>query len=188
MLQHLDCKTLQIVYRSNVRTAINSPIRENKRAELLVLGSGEGELGSPGVLLTTATEILDELYPEPDSPKHKVPVFTPEELVGMSFLKKQEDGVIIRAKVERQIRDHEAENHQNLKFVLSLGDGQLDELITYNELADLIDRQEEQHESGDLLHYAFKEVLDHRKVSKSDPLYMGSSWNVLVHWEDGTQS
>ena len=49
----------------------------------------------------------------------------------MTFLKDNpdEDEEPLRAKVVRQIMDHDAENHQQIKFLLSLGDGEMEELI-----------------------------------------------------------
>ena len=35
--------------------------------------------------------------------------------------------------------DHDSENHQQIKFRLALGDGQLEEIISYNELSDLVE-------------------------------------------------
>ena len=34
--------------------------------------------------------------------------------------------------------DRDAENHNQIKFLLALGDRQLEELISYNELSDLV--------------------------------------------------
>ena len=51
---------------------------------------------------------------------------------------KDDGGEFIRAKVVRKIIDRNAENHDQIKFLLALGDGQLEELISYNELCDLV--------------------------------------------------
>ena len=65
-------------------------------------------------------------------------------------------------------------------------------MITYNELYDLVDRQNakemEQDEYGER-YYAFREVLDHKgPLTKDDADYKGSSYNVLLHWENGEQT
>ena len=85
--------------------------------------------------------------------------------------------------------DRDAENHQQIKFLLALGDGKLEEIISYNELSDLVTKSLAAKESGqqDLISYA--RMLDHQGPLKShDPKYKGSSYNVLVDWDDKTQT
>ena len=98
------------------------------------------------------------------------------------------DDELNRAEVVRKIMDRDAENHQQIKFLLVLGDGKLEEIISYNELINLITESLAAKESGqqDLISYA--EILDHQGPLKShDPKYKGSSYNVLVDWDDKTQ-
>ena len=118
-----------------------------------------------------------------------LPKFSPEELIGMILLKTSPDGEgnSMRAKVVCQIMDRDVENHQQIKFVLSLGDGELKELILYNKLCDLITEQMESKGMGYGEIYTFKSILDHQGPLKHhDPKYKGSQWNVLVAWDDGT--
>ena len=44
--------------------------------------------------------------------------------------------------------DHNAENHQQIKFLLALGDGELEEIISYNELSDLVVESMASKENG----------------------------------------
>ena len=70
-----------------------------------------------------------------------------------------------------------------------MGDGKLKEIISYNELSDLVTESLAAKESGkqDLTSYAG--VLDHQGPLKSyGPKYKGSSYNVLVDWDDKTQT
>ena len=60
-------------------------------------------------------------------------LFPPEELLGCTFLYQTPENGEVCAKVVRKIIDADAEQHQNLKFLLSLGDGQLEHIIAYNE-------------------------------------------------------
>ena len=53
------------------------------------------------------------------------------------------DGKAYKAKVVRQIMDKEAEDRKQVKFLIEIGDGELEELISYHELADIIEKQEE---------------------------------------------
>ena len=55
----------------------------------------------------------------------------------MTVLRKINDD-LLRVKVVQKIMDHDAKNHQQIKFLLSLGDGQLEEIISYNELSNLV--------------------------------------------------
>ena len=85
--------------------------------------------------------------------------------------------------------DHDTENDQQIKFLLSLGDGQLKELISYNELSDLLTESMQAKQSGhnDCITYAC--ILDHQApLRHHDPKYKGLMWNVLVNWEDGSQT
>ena len=77
--------------------------------------------------------------------------------------------------------DRDTENHQQIKFLLALGDGKLEEIISHNELSNLVTESLSAKESGqqDLISYAG--ILDDQGPLKShDPKYKGSSYNVLV--------
>ena len=82
---------------------------------------------------------IQDYYDDPIN----LPKFLPEELIGMTFLKTppNSDGESIRAQVVHQIMDCDAENHSQIKFPLSLGDGELEELISYNKLCNPITEQ-----------------------------------------------
>ena len=66
----------------------------------------------------------------------------------MTFLHDVDDDQRLRAQVVCQVIDHDAQNHQNLKFLLSLGDGDIEELIGYNELCDIITEQQAAEKKG----------------------------------------
>jgi hypothetical protein len=85
--------------------------------------------------------------------------------------------------------DREAENNKRIKFLVSLDDGEYEEIMAYNELSDLIERQHTQEPSGELEVFTLKGVTDHQgPLRKSDPRYKGSSYNVLMTWEDGSKT
>ena len=84
----------------------------------------------------------------------------------------------IQAKVVRQIMDRDA-----------LVDGELEELISYNKPYDLITEQMVPKVEGYGEMHTFKRILDHQgHLKRHDPTYKGSQWNVLVDWDDGTQT
>jgi hypothetical protein len=43
----------------------------------------------------------------------------------------------------RKIQDNNAENHNKIKFLVEIGDGDFDEIISYNTLYDLVEDQNE---------------------------------------------
>jgi hypothetical protein len=96
-----------------------------------------------------------------------------------------------RAKVARKIVDNNAANHQKIKFLVEMSNGKLKEIIAYNKLSDVIERQHEAelHSPDDSASWAFKEITEHQgPLTPSDKRYKGSSLNVLVHWEDGSET
>ena len=82
--------------------------------------------------------------------------------------------------------DHNAENHQQIKFLLALGDGELEEIISYNELSDLVVESMVSKENGQTDKFTYSGILNHLK--RNDPKHHGSSYNLLVNWDDGIQT
>jgi hypothetical protein len=123
-----------------------------------------------------------------ESPDLKLPHFSPDELLGLTF---GNDGSKYRAKVARKIVDNNAaKHHQKLKFLVKMSNENLKEIIAYNKLGNVI---EPQHEAGihspDSASWAFKEITEYQgPVTPSDTRYKGSSYNVLVHKEDGSET
>ena len=56
----------------------------------------------------------------------------------MTYVKEGEDGEKIKAKIVKKINDIDAENHQNIKFLVEFGDGKLEEIVTYNEVCNAV--------------------------------------------------
>ena len=132
----LDVETDKIVKRSVLWPADN-PKYQNFRANAAALGMGEGEetdrtapeivksLNDYEARARAAQDSFNERFPKP-TPKH----FSPEELPGLTFLRELPDGQKVRAKVIRKIEDLDAQNHTNIKFLLDLGDGGAEEIIS----------------------------------------------------------
>ena len=118
-----------------------------------------------------------------------LPTFSPEELIGMTFLCDVDHDQHLRPKVVCQVIDRDAQNHQNLKFLLSLGDGDIEELIGYNELCDIITEQHAAEKKGEIPYMTFRKILDHQGPLKpGSSNYKGSACNVKVLWEDNTET
>ena len=129
-------------------------------------------------VIHTVTDFID------DSPN--LPQFSPEELISMSFVR-QHDGHDYLAKVICKILDQDACDHQEIKFLLSLGDGELEELIAYNKLSDLSSEQDQAANDGHTDLFGLDRLTDHQGPLKhNDPRHKGYSWNVYVHWDDGS--
>jgi hypothetical protein len=67
-----------------------------------------------------------------DPPALKLPHFSPDELLGLTFIQDMPDGRKLRASVARKIRDDDTANHQKIKFLIELGNGELDEIVAHN--------------------------------------------------------
>ena len=119
--------TKQLVTCSNARHA-KDPLFSNRSQ---CPPPSDGDTNTP-VSKPIVTMIQDH-YNEPV----QLPMFSPDELLRMTILRPVDDE-LVRAKVVSKVMDRDAENHQQIKFLLALGDGKLEEIISYNELIDLV--------------------------------------------------
>ena len=116
-----------------------------------------------------------------------MPKFSPEELLGTTFLK-QVDDQCIRAEVVKKLQDDDANNHQNIKFLVHVGDDR-DEIMGYAELCNIIEEQNKQEMEDPDRAWIYKEVTNHQGPLKPhDPRYKGSKWNMKILWEDNSQT
>jgi hypothetical protein len=125
-----------------------------------------------------------------EPPALKLPHFSPNELLGLTFIRDMPDGRKFRASVARKIKDDDAANHEKIKFLVEMSNGELDEIIAYNKLSNIIEDQQNKELHGpDSATWAFKALNDHQgPLNTSDRRYKGSAYNVLVHWKDGSES
>jgi hypothetical protein len=74
-----------------------------------------------------------------------------------------------------------------MQFVCSVNDDDYKEILSYNELMDYIEKDEQQHQDEDGNGFwNFKHIAGHEGPFRtSDPEYKGSIYNVLVEWENG---
>jgi len=112
----------------------------------------------------------------------RVPKFAPQDLERVTFAMPGDDGLQYSAKVIKKIKDFDTENHKRIKFLVEVADHE--EIISYTELCDLIERQDTPPEDKI---WMFKEIIDHQwplKPGHKD--YLGSKWNLKVLWEDNS--
>ena len=113
-------------------------------------------------------------------------VVDPQDLVGQTFLMDEcNDGQHFQAKIVECIRNHESAKTQtsdHVKFQCSINDDAYEDLISYNEMMDYIQKNAE----NDQILWWFKHIIGHQGPLKpSDHYYLGSSYNVQVKWENG---
>ena len=81
------------------------------------------------------------------------------------------------------VEDHETaveENPTRLKFVCSVNDDQVEEILTYNQLLEYISKDNQSP-----IFWKFKHIISHQgPLASSHPDYNGSVYNVMVEWEN----
>ena len=74
---------------------------------------------------------------------------------------------------------------EDMKFKLKINKDQAEEIISYNQLMDYIQKGTDGEEDLDLL-FKFKDILAHQgPLESTDPNHKGSKYNVMVEWEPG---
>jgi len=117
-----------------------------------------------------------------------IPRFSPEELIGLTFLHDTGDQRL-RAKIVKKVRDRDAENHERIKMLISYGDDEVEELMSYNELCDIVSEQIDQELKGEKEIFTFREILDHEgPLLPGDKRYRGSKYNTKMLWEDYSET
>jgi hypothetical protein len=188
----MDELTRHVVARSNVRpVTVDDP---NNR--LASVGGEVGTMVSHKPIVMATGDLCE------NPPDAKLPQFTPEELLGISFLHKPEpDGETLRARVVRKIEERDAKAERSIvKFLITIGDNDYDEIIAYNDLCDIVEAQIEREAildqdlpAGDQPMvenvFKFRAIIGHDgPLTPRSPKWNGSMWNLLVHWEDDTQT
>ncbi len=112
--------------------------------------------------------------------------FHPSDLVGHTFLlDSQEDGQWFRTRIIKVIEDYDAKLHnqsERFKFRCSINDDQYEEILTYNEILNYIEQQDD---DGTKV-WRFRHITAHEGPLKpSDPTYKGSKYNIMIEWESG---
>ncbi len=180
----------KVLYRSAIRSAIK-PGEQNLQVDPL---GGE----APAIVKLhhdPATQMpFDPGGKDPDSPptdadgtkSSQLPTFHPSDLVGHTFLlDPQEDGQQFCARIVEAVEDHDAKLHQKperFKFCCSINDDQYEEILSYNEILNYIEQQDD---DGTRI-WKFCRITAHEgPLKSSDPSYKGSKHNVMIEWENG---
>ena len=160
---------------------------EDKFSSGSPLGSPEGyppKQKTPTVFIRSR----DEENPSGSKP---MPTFDPSDLIGRTFLLPfEENGERHRAKVTRQVVEiidqDNGQRVENINFILDIGNGKVEELISYNQLLEHLENAQDHDTGMDQELYRFKAIIGHQgPLLASDPDWKGSKYSVQVEWETG---
>jgi hypothetical protein len=188
-------KSLTVLYRSNLRSA-NNPSDPNLRLDPL---DGDNLPQSPRIVKSVqddAEDISDQVKP--------MLYFDTEDLVGRTFLMEEDDdglryrarvievldddGLRYRACVIEVLDDHEknvANNPILKKFKCLVGEDKLEEILSYNEVMQHIEKDDDDEETF----WKYKRIPGHEgPLNKNHSLRKGDKYNVKVEWENGEVS
>ena len=187
--------TQKIIIRSGVRSALRTTTNQR-----LASPSGEGTtLPFPIPYSQSQNSLpLDPLDASTPNFEHFVKSQTGEDednpipmanidipnLLGRSFLLPPEDnGERHMAKVI-DIDDH-GQTLEDIKFKLKINKDQAEEIMSYNQLMDYIQKGTDAEEDPDSL-FKFRDIVAHQgPLESTDPNHKGSKYNVMVEWESG---
>ena len=79
----------------------------------------------------------------------------------------------MRAEIIKKIDDENDKNHQNIKFLCKKGDDYTEEILTYNEICQLCEEQDQADQ--DIQFFTFQKILGHAgPYKKGDSEFKGS--------------
>ena len=199
-----DCLTWRIITEDTHKIIIRSGVRSALRTttnQRLPSPSGEGTTLPFPIPYPQQSQIslpidpLDESTPtfehfvnrqsgeDEDNPIPMANIDIPN-LLGRSFLLPPEDnGERHMAKII-DINDH-GQPLEDIIFKLKINKDQAEEIMSYNQLMDYIQKGTEAEEDPDSL-FKFRDIVAHQgPLESTDPDHKGSKYNVMVEWESG---
>ena len=82
------------------------------------------------------------------------------------------------------IDDH-GQTLEDIKFKQKINKDQAEEIMSYNQLMDYIQKGTDAEEDPDSL-FKFRDIVAHQgPLESTDPNHKGSKYNVMVEWESG---
>ena len=177
--------TNELIYRTVVRPA-DDETNPNRRSSSPASSHGEDSEGNKGDVKVELTSLRDEVMMETGTDDIPAPTIDPETIVGRTFLRNygEDPDEVHRVEVIRRAHDLEEAIHSDIgQYVIRYQrDGRdIEDIATYTEVIEGINRQlQQEHEHGDDAMWSYKAILKHRKV--------GNVWEILVLWEDDSQT
>ena len=188
--------TQKIIIRSGVRSALRtttnqrlaSPSGEGTTLPFPIPYSQQSQNSLPLDPLDASTPnfehfVKSQTGEDEDNPIPMANIDIPN-LLGRSFLLPPEDnGERYMAKVI-DIDDH-GQTLEDIKFKLKINKDQAEEIMSYNQLMDYIQKGTDAEEDPDSL-FKFRDIVAHQgPLESTDPNHKGSKYNVMVEWESG---
>ena len=188
--------TQKIIIRSGVRSALRtttnqrlaSPSGEGTTLPFPIPYSQQSQNYLPLDPLDASTPnfehfVKSQTGEDEDNPIPMANIDIPN-LLGRSFLLPPEDnGEHHMAKVI-DIDDH-GQTLEDIKFKLKINKDQAEEIMSYNQLMDYIQKGTDAEEDPDSL-FKFRDIVAHQgPLESTDPNHKGSKYNVMVEWESG---
>ena len=188
--------TQKIIIRSGVRSALRtttnqrlaSPSGEGTTLPFPIPYSQQSQNYLPLDPLDASTPnfehfVKSQTGEDEDNPIPMANIDIPN-LLGRSFLLPPEDnGERHMAKII-DIDDH-GQTLEDIKFKLKINKDQAEEIMSYNQLMDYIQKGTDAEQDPDSL-FKFWDIVAHQGPPEStDPNHKGSKYNVMVEWESG---
>ena len=195
----LDHENQKIIYRSAAMTkksstpnhrlaphggevSTSSGPSEDKNTSGSPLGPSEGS--SPK--RKTPTIFIRSRDEENPSGSKRMPTFDPTDLIGRTFLlPPEENGKRHTAKITRNVVEiiDQQNGHrvENINFILDIGNGKVEELISHNQLLEHLENAQDNDMGMDQELFKFRSIIGHQgSLAASDPDWKGSKYNVQV--------
>ncbi|KAG7357923.1 hypothetical protein IV203_014510 [Nitzschia inconspicua] len=164
----LTCDTKKIIHRSSIRSA-EDPSTVNVRAAPV-----DGE--SIKQHIKSKHDALQEISTAPDGHTPSLPI----DVTGRSVVIPQENGEKLRAKTIETIGNTSTKD-ENTEFRLVYEKSDIEEALTYQQIMEYLD-EDERHQRV----WKFNRISGHQgPLKQSDSDYKGSSFNVMIEWENG---
>jgi hypothetical protein len=180
--------TRWIIHRSNIRSAADpnarnlhlDPLNDEPPEVIRSLRKASPASDHGEDFSLHSMEPTDE-NPERPSTGDDTVIVDPQELLGRTFLMDtQEDGQRLRARIVECISDHEANvrrSDDHVKFRISVNEDKYEEIITYNELMDFIEKNQE----NDAIVWRFRRIVGHQ----GPLLWHDKDYNGSMCWSNG---
>ena len=182
------CSGIQSALSTTTNQCLASPSGEGTTLPFHIPYPQQSQLSLPLDPLDESTPTFEHFVnsqsgEDEDNPIHMANIDIPN-LLGRSFLLPPEDnGEHHMAKII-DIDDH-GQPLEDIKFKLKINKDQAEEIISYNQLMDYIQKGTDAEEDPDSL-FKFRDIVAHQGPLESiDPDQKGSKYNVMVEWESG---
>ena len=176
----------KVIYRSVIRSALDPSTRHKRLAPLGGESTAVNHVGDKVFVRSN----FDTSQLDSPSVARQMPTIDPEKLIGRTFLKETEtDGQRFRARIVRAIIDKDNELKKDpkyIKFLCEVDGDTADEIFSYNQVLDFIEKENSDVENDTEQLYRFRRISAHQgPLHTTDKDYKGSTYNVLIEWESG---